>query len=182
MISSTKIHLNLPNKEAYLELIQPEHIDQLYQLLESNRKYLQKNIPGIDSLQTRDDLQRRWGTSKENSLHFGLWLNKNQLIGRCRLTRDVNTCSADIGYWISESFQGKGLMTSAVEQLIKFAFEKWNIKRMEIHCGVNNLKSRAIPERLGFSNEGISQMYPSILLNGQMLESIVYSKNNSIEK
>jgi ribosomal-protein-serine acetyltransferase len=57
-------------------------------------------------------------------------------------------------------------MTSAVEELVKFAFEKCNVKRIEIHCGVNNLKSRSIPERLGFINEGISQTDQPVQLNG----------------
>ncbi|CAF1139996.1 unnamed protein product [Adineta ricciae] len=172
--------LNIPNKNAHLELIQPEHIDQLYELLESNRDYLQRNIPGIDAIRTREDLQKRWTVSKENSLHFGLWLNKNQLIGRCRLTRNPETGCADFGYWLDESFQGQGLMTAAVEALTKFAFEQWNANRVEIHCGDSNLRSRGIPERLGFCNEGISSKYPPIELNGRLVQSIVYSKIRSM--
>ncbi|UJR11345.1 hypothetical protein I4U23_015526 [Adineta vaga] len=171
--------LYLPNREAYLELIQPDQIDRLYELIELNRDYLHRHICGIDVLRTREDVQKRWGTPRENSLPFGLWLNENQMVGRCRLTRNVETNSADIGYWLGESFQGQGLITAAVEQLMKFAFEQWNVNRMEIHCGDKNLKSRAIPERLGFFNGGMSSTYPPIEINGQIVHTIVYFKNRS---
>jgi ribosomal-protein-serine acetyltransferase len=160
------IRLNLSIKDAYLELIQAEHLDKLYELFELNRDYL----PGIDLIQTREDLQRRWANSNENSMQFGLWLNEKELFGRRRLTKHENSSSGDIGYWLSEVHQGQGLMTSAVEELVKFAFEKCNVERIEIHCGINNLKSRSIPERLGFINEGISQTDQPVQLNGQMVQ------------
>jgi ribosomal-protein-serine acetyltransferase len=178
-MASMMTRLNLSIKDAYLELIQAEHLDKLYELFELNRDYLRRNIPGIDLIQTREDLQRRWANSNENSMQFGLWLNEKELIGRCRLTKYENSTYADVGYWLSEVHQGQGLMTSAVEELVKFAFEKCNVERIEIHCGINNLKSRSIPERLGFINEGISQTDQPVQLNGQMVQSIVYSKYKS---
>ena len=68
-------------------------------------------------------------------------------------------------------------MSSALERLIKFAFEQCHLKRIEIHCGINNIKSRTISERLGFVNEGISQTYQPIVLNGEIVQSIIYSKS-----
>jgi hypothetical protein len=45
------IRLNLSIKDAYLELIQAEHLDKLYELFELNRDYLRRNIPGVDLIQ-----------------------------------------------------------------------------------------------------------------------------------
>ena len=168
----------LSNKGAYIELIEPEHLNQLYELFELNRDYLRQHVNGIDAIQTREDLSRRWCVSRNNSLSVGLWLNEKQMVGRCRLTRQDDSNCADVGYWLSQSHQGQGLMTIAVDALIKFAFEEWNVKRIEIHCGENNFKSRAIPERLGFLNEGISLTEPFVQVNGQMIPSITYSKCN----
>ena len=176
-MSSKSIRLDLPIKDAYLELIQDQHLDKLYELFQLNRDYLCRNIPGIDLIKTREDLQRRWTNSKENSMQFGLWINEKELIGRCRLTKYQDSSLADIGYWLGESYQGQGLMTAAIDQLVKFAFEQCHVKRVEIHCGINNFKSRSIPERLGFINEGILQTSEPIQLNGQIVQSIVYSKS-----
>lgn len=170
----------LSTKGAYIELIQPEHVNQLYELFELNRDYLRQCIHGIDSIQTREDLRRRWGVCTNSSISLGIWMNEAQIVGRCRLTRQDDSNCADVGYWLSESHQGQGLVTAAVATLIKFAFEEWHVKCIEIHCGENNVKSRAIPERLGFLNEGISAGHPLVEVNGQMVRSITYSKSNPV--
>lgn len=61
----------------------------------------------------------------------------------------------EIGYWINTPYSGKGYMTEAVRGICKFAFEELGANRLEICCDEKNLKSRAIPERLGFKLEGI---------------------------
>ncbi|MGJ7921671.1 GNAT family N-acetyltransferase [Neobacillus sp. LXY-4] len=60
----------------------------------------------------------------------------------------------EIGYWIDTRYSGKGFMTEAVQGIVNFALNELNAKRVEIRCDSTNLKSRAIPERLGFVLEG----------------------------
>ena len=62
---------------------------------------------------------------------------------------------AEIGYWMAASHQGKGIMTDCVAALTDYAFEMLNLNRVCIYCAVGNEKSRAIPTRLGFTQEGI---------------------------
>jgi ribosomal-protein-serine acetyltransferase len=61
----------------------------------------------------------------------------------------------EIGYWLGESFQGKGLMTKACKTLITYAFAELGLNKVEIHCATENIRSCAIPKRLGFTQEGI---------------------------
>lgn len=68
---------------------------------------------------------------------------------------DTNNRSAQLGYWLAEDAQGKGLMTRSAKVLIEYLFEKLDLNRIQINCNVENTKSRAIPERLGFKLEGI---------------------------
>jgi hypothetical protein len=56
----------------YIELIQPEHLNQLYELFELNRDYLRLYINDIDLLQTREDVSQRWGALRDNSLPLGI--------------------------------------------------------------------------------------------------------------
>ena len=46
-------------------------------------------------------------------------------------------------------------MTRAVRTLVDHAFGVWDLHRVEIQAAVNNHRSRAIPERLGFREEGV---------------------------
>jgi ribosomal-protein-serine acetyltransferase len=39
--------------------------------------------------------------------------------------------------------------------LLDHAFERWGLGRVEIRAGVLNARSRAIPQRLGFREEGV---------------------------
>lgn len=68
---------------------------------------------------------------------------------------DTNNKSAHLGYWLAKSAQGKGLMTRCSRVLIDYLFDEMQLNRVQINCNVENLKSRAIPERLGFQLEGV---------------------------
>ncbi|MBH0155215.1 GNAT family N-acetyltransferase [Fictibacillus sp. 5RED26] len=61
----------------------------------------------------------------------------------------------EIGYWIDTRYAGKGYMTEAVQGITEFAANELKARRIEIRCDTQNDKSAAIPERLGFTLEGI---------------------------
>ena len=62
--------------------------------------------------------------------------------------------SGSLGYWLSEHLQGKGIMTRSCREAAQFGFGELGLNRIEIRCAVQNEKSRAIPEKLQFTNEG----------------------------
>jgi len=67
---------------------------------------------------------------------------------------DWSNRKTDIGYWLGEDFQGRGLMTRSCRALVEHAFRELRLNRVEIYCAVDNVRSRRIPERLGFTVEG----------------------------
>ena len=56
----------------------------------------------------------------------------------------------EIGYWLAEDAQGKGLMTEAAAALARVAFSFAHAPRVEIRCEPANERSRGVPQRLGF--------------------------------
>jgi ribosomal-protein-serine acetyltransferase len=68
---------------------------------------------------------------------------------------DWSNRKTDIGYWLGAEFIGRGLMTGACRALIEHAFKELRLNRVEIYCAVENQRSRRIPERLGFTEEGV---------------------------
>lgn len=79
---------------------------------------------------------------------------------------------ASLGYWLAEDAQGKGTMTAVVRALVDYAFDEWDLHRLEIDCAPGNHRSRAIPERLGFREEG--HLREAELVGGHYLDSVVY--------
>ncbi|BBH24331.1 hypothetical protein Back11_56760 [Paenibacillus baekrokdamisoli] len=55
------------------------------------------------------------------------------------------------------------------------AFNDLGLQKNEIGVATNNMKSRAIPERLGFTEEGIIRNYE--MLHGQYLDRVIYGLN-----
>lgn len=56
-----------------------------------------------------------------------------------------------VGYWFAQSACGHGLATEAVGALVRVAFEVHGLARVEIQCDADNLRSRELSARLGFT-------------------------------
>lgn len=62
----------------------------------------------------------------------------------------------DIGYWLRQSAQGRGLASEALSGLPALGFEALALSRLEIVVAVGNLPSRRLAERSGAHFEGIA--------------------------
>ncbi|HAQ08416.1 MAG TPA: GNAT family N-acetyltransferase, partial [Bacillus bacterium] len=78
----------------------------------------------------------------------------------------------EIGYWIDTRHSGNGFMTEAAEGVSAFAFRELRARRVEIRVDFSNVKSRAVPERLGFTLEGILRN-ESITVEGKLSDTCV---------
>lgn len=56
---------------------------------------------------------------------------------------DAARRSVEIGYWLREEQQGKGIMAAAVRTLCDLAFGEMGMRRVEIRCGTGNLRATA---------------------------------------
>ena len=82
----------------------------------------------------------------------------------------------EIGYWIDSRHSGKGYMMEAVEGLTNFAFNELKANRVEIRCDSKNIRSKRIPEKLGFVLEGILRNN-SLAIHGEGLrDTCVFAK------
>jgi ribosomal-protein-serine acetyltransferase len=77
-----------------------------------------------------------------------------------------------IGYWLAARAQGRGIMTAAVRGLVEHAFEGWGLHRVMIEAAPGNVRSRAIPERLGFTQEGVLREAERV--GDRRLDHVVY--------
>src|SRR5687767_9560952 len=81
--------------------------------------------------------------------------------------------SAEIGYWIGGEFEGRGIVSRCCRVLIDHLFNTMQLNRVQINCNVENVRSRAVPERLGFKLEGVHRQVE--FLNNQFGDLAIYA-------
>lgn len=86
---------------------------------------------------------------------------------------DPATRTIEIGYWLREEHQGKGIMTAAVRALCGIAFSQLGVEHVEIKCAAGNLRSNRIPQRLGFRPDRIETRGEQ-LADGEFVDLNVY--------
>lgn len=143
-----------------LELINQDHADELFDLIEDNREYLKEWLPWLDNnryLQNTIDYIKisQLQHERNETVQFVL-LHKGEIVGTIGFHRiDWMNRSTSIGYWIAKRHQGSGLVTKSCSSVLDFSFGTMGLHRIEIRCATENLKSQAIPKRLGFKEEGL---------------------------
>jgi len=166
-------------REPSLELrtLVSGNADEVFDVIDKNREYLRKWLPWVDDTyspyHTLGTIERWKKALDEKSdfefgiFHGGIYIGN---IGLCDI--DKNNNSAMIGYWLAKNHQGKGIMTDCVRALTNFGFRELELNRIYITCAFGNTKSRAIPERLGYVQEGILQ--DGTCLYGVYHDKVIY--------
>jgi ribosomal-protein-serine acetyltransferase len=145
--------------EITLRLLNETDADNLFQLIDHSRDHLREWLAWIDGTKTVHDSKQFIQAcmkihEKRQGLTLGIYFH-DKLAGVIGFnTIDWTNRIGVIGYWLGSSFQGEGIMTRAVTGLIDYGFHQLGLNRMEIRAAFENVKSRAIPERLGFMQEG----------------------------
>ena len=149
--------------DAHLALIEPRHARELNQLIKGSYEHLHEWSNWLKNNDQTVDGTEEW--IKKNQLSYGsgsgyeigIWHEGNMAgqIGYNYFDRENHR--TEIGYWLGATFQGKGLITRGCRALIGHAFDNLDVKRIEIRCCTENLKSRKIPEKFGFKLEGVAR-------------------------
>lgn len=170
------------DEDTELKILDVNHAQELYDLTNSCREYLREWLPWVDGTKKVEDSKGFIEMTKNqfasnNGFQAGIW-HKGSVAGVIGYHKiDSINKSVSIGYWLGKQYQGKGIMTKATKAFVEYALTELNLNRVEIRCAENNYKSRAIPERLGFVNEGIARQ--SEWLYDHYVDHVVYSMLSS---
>lgn len=146
--------------ETELRLIEPRHAEALNALVERNLEHLRewsawlKRERSIEN--TRDFIKRNMARmSEDGGYALAIW-HRGEMAGQVEYNYlDWVNRTTEMGYWLGASFQGRGLVTRSCRALIEHAFGELKLNRVEMRCAVENRRSRRVPERLGFRQEGV---------------------------
>jgi RimJ/RimL family protein N-acetyltransferase len=79
--------------------------------------------------------------------------DETMVLGSTGLHTRAGEDAREVGYWIRVEHVNQGLATETAAALTKVAFEVDGVKRVEIHCASDNVRSAAVPRKLGFVHE-----------------------------
>ena len=96
------------------------------------------------------------------------------IAGRIKLNNIVRGAfqSANVGYWVGATDNGRGLATAAVRDMVKLAFGQLGLHRVEAGTLLHNIRSQRVLERNGFVRFGVAPSYLKIA--GKWQDHVLY--------
>lgn len=151
-------------KDSDLFLIQPQHAEDLYRLIDDNREYLSRWVSWPEQYHSAKDVHAfirdcLYRFAEDGNPLCGITYQGGLAGTVDMMDIDWSTRTTSIGYWLGEEFQSKGLVTRAAEILINHGFSCLDMNRIELTTMPENSRSRSVAERLGFQHEGTFCQY-----------------------
>ncbi|HWX95917.1 MAG TPA: GNAT family protein [Solirubrobacteraceae bacterium] len=141
-----------------LRVLEDSDAEELYELIDANRRRLARWMAWAEPQTREQTLEFIRGTHRQLADNDGF---QTAIVDPVRIVGMVGFHAVDwqhrstsIGYWLAQGEEGSGTMTQAVSALVDHAFGEWRLNRVEIRVDVENVRSRALAERLGFQQEG----------------------------
>ncbi|KXX70666.1 GNAT family N-acetyltransferase [Flammeovirga sp. SJP92] len=170
---------NTTKPKIKLKPLEMEDANAIFKIIDHQREYIGQWLPFVQYTREIEDTRKfvssmLEGPEQHLSEVYSIMLN-DELIGLISF-KDISKVnqSTEIGYWISRDFQGQGIMTNAVRQLCKIAFEEWDMNRVVIKCAEGNIPSKRIPEKIGFQYEG-TERESIVMIDGNFVNLEVFS-------
>jgi ribosomal-protein-serine acetyltransferase len=146
--------------DVVLKLLRRRHARSLHVLTDRNRDRLRPWLPWVDRVRgltgTLNFIEQGLGQANTGAgFQAGIWVRGHLagVVGTHRI--DWDNRSTGLGYWIDGAHEGRGHMTRSVGAVLDYLFRNLRLHRVEIRAATDNLRSRGVPERLGFRLEGV---------------------------
>lgn len=146
------------SEDIVLVPLSEDSIEDVFLTIDQNRESLRVWLPFVDATKSIEDTIRFVQSvliSQEKVFEIRL---KNKFVGLIGLKElDDTNKKVEIGYWMNPVVEGRGIMTLSVQKMLDYSFNILQLNRVLIQVAIDNKKSRRIPERLGFKEEGLER-------------------------
>src|SRR4051794_6226793 len=136
----------------YVEDDMPAVVD----VVNANLDHLAPWMPWAQALMTLDaqltffsETDKQW--DEGTNFVYGIFDPSGRVVGGTGFHVRNGPGVLEIGYWLARDQVGRGLMTRVVDVLTKAAVDVEGVTRVQIHCDADNVRSSAIPKRLGYT-------------------------------
>lgn len=155
----------------------------LAELLRANRTFLATTDPVrpeeyfTTAGQRHDIVDQLAGHEQRRLLPYVVEVD-GLLVGRVTVSQIFYRafCSGILGYWIRADYNGRGVASAAVAQMIEVAFGPWELHRLEAGTLVDNAASQRVLQRNGFTRFGLAPRYLHIA--GTWRDHVLFQRLN----
>jgi ribosomal-protein-serine acetyltransferase len=145
-----------------LDKIENIRFEEFFDLIENNRNRIEKTFPVtvsncVDLKTTEEFIVKNIQVEKENAGYYFYVRNieTNELIGYLGIKKiDYNISKCEIFYFVDNDFEGKGIISKSVSEVIDFCFKELKMNKIFICTSKINFGSQQIALKNGFVQEG----------------------------
>ncbi len=150
------------DNELTLRLIEPDHADAFFALVEANREALLpwmrwvNEVAGVESVRA---MIGQWLEMKDKTgcMSLGIEL-EGTLVGAVFHVRpDQINKQVEVGYWLAQTARGRGVASRAVGAMLDITFLDLGFNRVNVRVAPGNSASLALAKRLGLTREGVTR-------------------------
>ena len=161
-----------------LRLVEERHAEEMFAVVDRERQHLRAWLPWVDATRSPDDSLAFIRASLEqfaNNKGFAAGIWKGPLFAGTVGTHPIDWMNrkVELGYWLAREFEGRGIVTEACRAVTAHLLNELDLHRVEIRCAVPNVKSAAVPKRLGFTHE--ATLREANCVNGVYYDLMVFA-------
>ena len=168
----------------YMRILTPEDAEELTQYYIRNKEHLASFEPAREkefyTVESQKSILNDNYTQFLNgtAIDFGVF-EEEKLIGKLRISSILYGVvkSGILGYSIDKEKEGQGIITSAVNLIIEYAFNELGLHRIEASVLVDNEKYKRVLNKCGFKELGLNEKY--LFIDGIWRDHVTFFKINN---
>lgn len=147
--------------------------ERLLAAMNENREFLAEFLEWVDGYTTTEkalaNIEKSYGDDKCSYFI----MVADDIVGKIGFV-DSDDNMGEISYWLAHGFNGRGIMTRALNKLTEMGFRDMGLKRIQLTIDAKNIPSAAVALRCGYECEGVLRKY--FVLRGVPRDMKMFSK------
>ncbi len=135
-----------------------ENAERLLSAINDNREFLGEFLEWVDGYTTTDktmaNIEKSYGDDK---CSYFIMVS-DDIVGKIGFV-DTDDNMGEISYWLAHGFNGRGIMTRALNKLTEIGFTDMGLNRIQLTLDKQNIRSAAVAMRCGYECEGVLRKY-----------------------
>ena len=132
--------------------------ERLLAAMNENREFLAEFLEWVDSYTTTEKALANIEKSYGDNVCAYFIMVAGDIVGKIGFV-DSDDNMGEISYWLAHGFNGRGIMTRALNKLTEMGFADMGLKRIQLTIDAKNIPSAAVALRCGYECEGVLRKY-----------------------